>query len=166
MDIDNISLFMHWIITIFNTMYAFFIKNKYCDYLYIFIIYGIVLQWTFLNGECILSYYYKKRKNKDYKFGENLDDSEVISKFGKYKDIVSVIIIVMMIINMNIVFKRNNISNHLFFMFAFGFLSYGYGVYIFKNHHINKNFIKFNEISKIYFIIYGIILYVNIKQKQ
>lgn len=57
-----ISVF-HTLLTIFVVFYGYFTKKNKFDFFYLFYGYSVILSWTFFNGECFISYYYKKLTN-------------------------------------------------------------------------------------------------------
>jgi len=57
-----ISVF-HALLTIFVMFYGYFTQKNRFDFFYLFYSYSVILSWTFFNGECLISYYYKKLTN-------------------------------------------------------------------------------------------------------
>lgn len=59
-----ISVF-HALLTIFVMFYGYFTQKNSFDFFYLFYGYSVILSWTFFNGECLISYYYKKLTNSN-----------------------------------------------------------------------------------------------------
>jgi hypothetical protein len=155
-----IICWVHIIMIVFVSFYVFIFKRSFFDYIYLLYIYFVILHWTFLKGECIITYVYKKLKDKNYIAGENLQDNELISllkvKHSTVK-MMSTIHFLFIIINIVLIAKRNHIPNILYTIFLFLLIiMFGTSKY-FKNHHRNKSFHLFLEIMKCLLIIFGIV---------
>ena len=84
MNIIEILPYFHLFIIIFNLYPLIFPKNIFWDKIYLIVIIIVVLNWTVLKGECILSYIWKKSKDKNYKMGSKtieLNDIKSILSF-------------------------------------------------------------------------------------
>jgi hypothetical protein len=159
--INIIILFIHILIVLFNILYVFCIKNKQYDYIYLTYVYFLILHWTFLNGECLLSYLYKKIQNNDYELGSDCKNDDLHDMFGEYRSYVVIFINIMLTINIYMVCKRNNIKNYVILMFILLFQSFSFNFSYFTYHHINTNFQFFNNIIKISLIFFGLYIYIN-----
>ena len=98
----------------FATLFAFYgilFKRSKLDLIYLFALYLLLLHWTFLNGECIISYVVKLQTDPDYKAGENSKSTDMLSVFQteamhrRYSAINGIV----WIISIFIVFLRNKI---------------------------------------------------------
>ena len=162
---DILLAFIHLLFTLFICVYVFCIKNKKYDYFYLTYIYFLLLHWTFLKGECILSYLYKKMQYNDYILGSYYINDDFDYLLSKYKSYVYKCINILMIVNIYMVCKRNNIKNYTIFMFILLYvtivLSYMYSFNNFNNLHINKNFQLVNDILKKIIICFGLYIYIN-----
>jgi hypothetical protein len=114
-----------------------------------------------LNGECIFSYCFKKIKNNDYELGSDFKNDDLYYIFGEYRSYVVIFLNIMLIINIYIACKRNNIKNYVIFMFILLFQSFSLNFSYFTDHHINTNFQFFNNIIKISLIFFGLYIYIN-----
>jgi hypothetical protein len=74
---------IHLIILAIPTLYlALRGSPKYYDFI-VAVITGAALHWSYYNGECIISYFYKKIKNCDYKLGDTttVEDAKVFNSY-------------------------------------------------------------------------------------
>jgi len=78
--------FFHLFLAFFIIFYSIIASKKYDKYLLVFILITSS-HWVFLDGECIISYIYKKLKYKNYKLAEttHCDDIEDTHLFFKEK---------------------------------------------------------------------------------
>jgi hypothetical protein len=97
--IDILIAFIHLLIILFTIFYVFYTKNKEYDYIYLTYIYFLVLHWTFLNGECICSYYFKKIQNNDYELGSDLSNDDAHYFFGEYRNYILILIHILVTVN-------------------------------------------------------------------
>lgn len=180
--LDLFILLGHSIIFFFITFYGFITKkNPLFDYIYLFIFWLLLLHWTLLNGECIITYAFKKLKNTNYVAGQHVFETE-------YTKIISVLpgtnanvltwaeyifnIIVRFISNFILCFsvyyvaKRNNLPMFLVIPLIIIYEIYFYGVYNIKNHHKNKQFHIFQDVIKyIAIILFLCIIYYHYSYK-
>jgi len=121
--------------------------------------YLIFLHWTFFNGECVITYIYKKLENPGYIPGSNLHDNELKNSFKDNTiiiDIFTVIQNLLVILNFYIISKRNKISPYVYIPYIIIFELYFYGLHFFEDHHINDSCILFQETIK-YTLIFGMV---------
>jgi hypothetical protein len=159
--INNLIVFIHILISILNTTYGFIVQNKRYDYIFLTCIFLLLLHWTFFKGECIVSYWFKKIQNNDYELGSDFKNDDFQYVFGNYRFYAIFVINIIMMLNIYIVAKRNNIKKHIILLFILLFQTYIFGIYGFTNHNTNTNFQLFNEIIKILLILFGIYFYIN-----
>jgi hypothetical protein len=79
---DIISI-LHGLLASFLNIYGFIIKKNWFDFYYLFYIYLVAFSWTFYNGDCLITYYYNKQKNKNYKPGNFKEESDLHHILGK-----------------------------------------------------------------------------------
>jgi hypothetical protein len=156
--IDMLIAFIHLLIILFTNFYVFFTKNKEYDYIYYF----LLLHWTFLNGECICSYYFKKIQNNDYELGSDFKNDDLYYIFGEYRSYIIIFINIMIPLNIFIVTMRNNKKvNYIIYTLIFLFLTFSLNFYNYTDHHINKQFQYSNNIIQISLIFFGLYVYTN-----
>lgn len=78
--------YFHIFITSYYLYPMLFSKNIFWDKIYLIVVLIIVLNWTVLKGECLLSYIWKKYKNKNYKMGSNTLDIKDIKDIFPFFD--------------------------------------------------------------------------------
>ena len=150
---------LHVAMIIFVSFYVFLFKKNKLDYVYLAYIYLVILHWTFFNGECCVSYIYKRLRYDNYKAGDNLKDNELTSLLHMNPNTVFImanIHILFVILNVWLIIKRNRIPSMLF---ALLFLLVGimfYGSRIFETHK-NKSYQVFLEVMKFILIAFGIL---------
>jgi hypothetical protein len=159
--IKNLILFVHLLVVSYLIFYRMCVNNKKYDHIYILLIYFILLHWTFLKGECILGYSYKKLENKDYKFGLNNTNDDFDCLFGCYKIYFCILIYISIIINIFFIGSCNNIKKYYLYIYIFIYTFYLCGRQCYNNRNINANFQLFNDIIKILLIFFGIYFYRN-----
>ncbi len=146
--INTLITSIHLLIILSIYFYIFYIKNKKYDYFYLILLYFILLQWTIFN-ECIVSYVYKKINNNDYVAGSEFENDDLNIIFGEYRYYIQIFDIIL-ILNIYIVFKRNNIKNNIIYIYIFIYLFYK----LCSSYCINKK----NTIYKIMIIKIQIIM--------
>jgi hypothetical protein len=105
-----------------------------------------------------MSYCFKKIKNNDYELGSDFTNDEYHYILGDYKYYANILASIILIINIFIISKRNNIKNHIIFIFILLLQSYILVLSFFTNYNNNTFFQLFNEIIKIFLILFGIYL--------
>ena len=153
----------HIILIIVLSFYCFIFKKSDLDYLYLGYIYIIPLQWTFLNGECLMSYVLKKRQNPRYVAGSN-PDNEIKTTFKKHANLVNIASLfqhIFVMINFIIVSNRNQISYLFYIPYIIVIEVYYAGLYFLKG----RNFYILQEIVKFTLIIGAIISLIYLKKR-
>lgn len=154
--------YVHLFVFIFIAFYGFvFSKNKF-DLFYLFVTYGTVTQWTFLNGECVISYLYKRKEDPNYIAGKEIETNEFQLMYNIPHDIMRFIVLlqtVLWLIGTYLVFKRNKFPLSMSISFVSLFLIY----YLLRKWtsepYKNQTFLIFQEIIKYSLLLYGIILF-------
>lgn len=148
---------LHILFTVFISFYAFITKKSWLDYVYIIYTFLIILSWTFYNGECFITYYYKKQDNTDYIAGEDCTNiSDIDDLLFNSKELTFTIItisIFLLAISEFIVLKRNNFSKYLYFSFPLCEIIYTMLLRTQNKLYENKSFLFLQDIFKFYFII-------------
>lgn len=102
--------YIHLLFILFISIYP--ILFNYIDFIYINLILITNFSWTFTNNECLISYIYKKNKNKNYLIGTNsreLDDIFILINKNLWNNYISKILYLLSIYSSSKVFIRNNI---------------------------------------------------------
>jgi hypothetical protein len=160
--IDKLIMVIHVLLLLFLALYALIIKNTKYDYIYLTFIYIILLHWILLNGECIISYFFKKIKNNNYSLGDNFRNDDFYYLFGKNKNNILMIYNIMLLLNIYIVCNRNNINNYFIYIFIMLYIYYVIYFSYLTGNHINKKFIFIYYIYNIILILFGLYMYSNI----
>ena len=149
--IGCIHLFTAFILSI----YAFLFKRNKFDYLFLLFIYFILLHWTFLNGECIISYVIKKMKNKDYHPGE-VRENDMTKIIPHYFSIVKYILDILSTITFYLVLTRNSFT--WAYILPFMFLSILYKCIKMWKEERRKNirFLILQDSIKYSLLLYGV----------
>ena len=157
MNFSKLTGFLHILIGIFISLYGVLFKKSWFDYVYMLYAIIVMLSYVFLNGECCISYYIKKSKDKNYIPGKEPTDLKDMNLLFKNKFVVYFIILFINLFNLiseYIVFRRNNFSSLFYVGFPFAHLLYILSLRYFKNIHKNKSFLFIQNIFKIIFIFY------------
>jgi hypothetical protein len=150
--------FLHFIFFLFISIYGFAFKKNKFDYFYILLNMLIFLSWTFFEGECYISYYEKKKKNKDYVAGsnnQNVDDM-FLWLGPEYEDIFYVLVRVLSIfgyISIYLVLKRNDYPNYIIYSYILMYLLYYVYLRIPNISSFYQNFFKVYLIGLIIYIL-------------
>lgn len=151
---------LHILLVIFLATYVFLFKKSNFDYAYLIIIYLILLHWTFFNGECVLTYLYKKLKDPDYSPGFDPNDNEVKMLFNLSETSmlwISLIDGILVMSNIILISIRNRIWSSIYLSFILLFLTFLYATKTFTNHHSDKEFLFFQEKMKYLILLFGIL---------
>ena len=156
--------FIHLTIILIYSLYYFLAPYKYDKYMFTFLL-SLFLHWVCLNGECIISYMYKKNKNNNYKPGDdptNMEDFIELSKYISLKTGINYIyiynlILLIMYISIILLFYRfikyktikpvSLLYINIIFLFV-----YMYNIRKYKNETINKIYSIVLLISIVYMI--------------
>jgi hypothetical protein len=148
---------LHAVLAIFISFYGILFNKNRFDNIYILYTIIVLISWTFYNGECILTYFIKKNKNKDYIAGnESTDLKDMYLAFGskEYAYFIITISIFINVISLYLVLKRNNYPYFIYYFVPFFHLLYALSMRIQpENLHKNKLFLISQEFFKYYFII-------------
>lgn len=152
----------HLFSSVFTSLYGILFKKSWLDYLYVFYTLIILISWTFFNGECALSYYIKKKANKNYIAGEESTDIKDMYLLLGSKNIAYFGVTFFTFVNVvstYIVLKRNNYPSYIYYSFPLLSLLYTISLRVSPiNLHENKTFLFTQEIFKAYFILILLIL--------
>ena len=153
---------LHIIGIIMVGTYSFIIKDKTYDNLYILLICIKIFHWTILNGECIISYLYKKSKDKNYIPGYKLIDNEFNNHNNKYIiQILYILINILTLYNIYNIYNRNNYLYNSMISFIIIYTSYIYSIYICTDHYKNTNFLKFQSVIQLLIILWTYIFIIS-----
>ena len=148
---------LHLLLTVYIVMYGFVSRKNSFDFLYLFIVYGCPLSWTFYDGECPLTYYHKKGIDPSYKGRDTKISDDMTTIFGKegesfinkhYK-IIYFVVFITNSISIYLVARRQKFPILAIFMLLFTTNSYCFTI---------MNNIKFHSFYRILFI--GWLLYI------
>ena len=155
-----ILIVTHIVFIILTSYYGLIFSKTKLDYIYLVLMFIILFHWTFLNGECFMTYYFKKLKDPNYIAGQDLHKDELKIVFIGYEELVQLFVIINNIFSMisvYIVCQRIHIPIYLSIIFITLFEVYFYSLYFFKDHYKNDNYQLFQETMKYVLIIYAIV---------
>jgi hypothetical protein len=158
--LENVIIFLHIIAIFFTAFYAFLFKKNWFDYVYLAIFYIMLLHWTFLHGECIITFSSKYLVNPDYLPGEDVHNDDMKRAFGKYETaypIINAIKNILTFLGFYLVCIRNRISAFFYVPFVFLLIIYRYVVSEIEVPYKNESFLLFQDIVKYILIIGGIL---------
>jgi hypothetical protein len=153
-------VYFHLLLTAFQSLYGYFTKKNWFDIYYIWGSFVILFHWTFLNGECILTYLSKRKRNPSYIAGEDTKRGDFHHYFKgtpKMVEIITTGILILTLISIYKVFKRNSYPTWISMYFILVFLIYFYGMYLFKHHNVNPSFQLFQNIIKYLLILWALL---------
>jgi hypothetical protein len=160
----NLVSIVHFILSVFMAIYAFIINKSQYDIYYICITLLILLSWLIYNGECYVTYLFKKTKNPNYIAGSQSIDLDDMNICGD-KICSRYFFFALMIVNIcsvGLVLHRNKyLSEYTIYLFL---LLYLILILILRKFYLSDSTFKYYHLDVFfeYFkIIFGIfILYV------
>ena len=147
---------VHILVMLYLALYGIVTRKSKWDYVYLIVVYGVWLLWTFNNGECIITLKYKCLVNPEYDPGED-PNSELKWAFPDYIDYIKRFELarnILMCVSMYLVYKRNHIPPNVYVPFVI--LA---GLYVLRSNFFPDcyNQTECSVYAKI--IQYGLILY-------
>lgn len=166
---DKIIGILHLLFAIGISTYGIFFSKNMFDSIYIIFNILILISWTFYNGECFLTYYIKKMKDKTYIAGtESTDINDMYLAIGS-KEIAYIFVTISVFLNMislYLVLKRNSFPDFIYILLPIMHLLYTLSLRIqHTDLYKNKLFLTFQEIFKYYFIVCFIYIFVFLCRK-
>jgi len=156
------SATVHLVGAVFLSLYCFlFQKNKF-DLVYVAFMYALVLHWCFLNGECILSYHYKKKLNPNYIAGEDCTKNDFQIEYKEYASMLHGMFYIMnlyFMYNIYAILERNAYPHVWSISFILIHEIYYYGMLFFSDHYKNVIFLWLQEGTKYLLIAWGIFFF-------
>jgi len=148
--------FLHFFVSFLLSLYGFLTKKNWFDFYYLLYNYITVLSWTFYNGDCLITYYYIKQTNPNYKAGDFRENSDLHLVFGKkyvnllkkYHSLLVGILFSLSVCSIYRVFIRNNFSIVSIFLMLSFYISYYISIMA-----------KFNLHFWFFFPLFGCLLY-------
>jgi hypothetical protein len=153
-NIANLLPLLHIAINVLFSIYGIIFSKSVLDYVYIIFILSVLIGWTFYNGECIPTYYYKKQHDPEYKAGQDSTDvKDMRLFFGDYTFIINSCLVVIMVISEYIVLSRNNFPKYICYLLPISHLLYMICLRTFTKIYENGTFLFLQNIFKIEFIL-------------
>jgi hypothetical protein len=146
--------YFHILVTFYYLYPLIFSKNYFWDKIYLIIVLIVVLNWTVLKGECLLSYIWKKYKDKNYEMGSNtldINDIKSILSFFDEKFVTGIFALFMLFIILLFGYTANR-SKIISFKIIILFIISGIYVLLRERKFFNK---KIHKSLKDYYIIYA-----------
>jgi hypothetical protein len=153
---------LHMALGVFLTFYGIVFSKSWFDYVYLIFMYLMVVHWTFLNGECIVSYHFKRLNDPAYIMGEDVNENEIDVVFKDYPYTVKIAMFLKNLIwtiTLYLVLKRCKFSKNMTFVFTFLFFIYHMTRTFTTDHCKNEPFLIFQEIIKYAILLYGILFF-------
>jgi len=149
-------LILHFFLICYMCLYAFVCKRTRWDYFYLLFVYCIVFQRTFYNGECSLSYYYKKTDDPDYVAGTDFKTDYEIA-FGQYSWVGAYIYLRNIAFGLSVflVSRRNSIP---FFLYGSFFALFGLSIAstLFYRDGFEPTFVQSQKVLQLLFMGLGV----------
>jgi len=150
----------HWVGIILMSTYAFIFKKNLFDYVYLLIFYFMFLHWTFLNGECIITYASKCVSNPNYVAGEDVHMDDLRKLIGENDTtylIAKIIKDVFKYLSFCLVCIRNRIPEAFYLPFLLLLIIYTCTIHNTEYPYNDESFIVFQEVTKYILIVGGIL---------
>ena len=123
---------LHGLLALFLNIYGFITNKSWVDFYYLLYIYAVSFSWTLYNGECLITYYYNKQKNPNYKAGNFKEESDLHHMLGKeYEPLLKKhhVFIVSVLIVVTILSMYRVMNRHKFPIISIYSLLFIYGSY-------------------------------------
>lgn len=129
-------------------------NNHLFDILYIEYFLGIMFSYTFINGECPISYIYKKQKDPNYIPGSRITDYPEMNNLLHFSPSIYFGTTTILYLGTLIyVIHRNNIPFSLFIIPTNSLLFYFYIIYRYRVHPLFSVIQNFNKIILFLFML-------------
>ena len=155
---------LHIVIMLFTASYAFLFKKSFYDYFFLLYLYLVLLHWTFFNGECCITYLYKKIEDPEYIAGSNLKNELVMNFPSVWLENAIKVHNIVSMLNLYIVARRIRISPYFYVSFILLYEIYFYGIHLFDSCY-SKEYLLFEAFLK-YSLILGMILFLTINYRS
>jgi len=145
----------HIIFLLFVSSYGLIFNKSWVDDIFILYFVLLVLSWTLLKGECIISYIYNLYKNPNYTAGEDLNAGDILEFFGNKTIylIFSVFIGILTVISNIILLLRNGYPTYIVYSSALLFLLYNAMLKTVQSPSSSSVFFIVNEFVKYSFLL-------------
>ena len=155
---NNIKIIggIHLATAAFLSIYGLLFKKNWFDMIYVFFIICMILSWACFNGECVLTYILKKKKNNEYICGEDsniLDDISIFIGSNELAYVGRLFICIFYAISIFIVLKRNNYSKYIYCISPSLLILYIILIGSCLDLHKNEFFLTLQEGFKFAFVI-------------
>jgi len=154
----SISGIAHWLFFFISSVYAFVFKRNWVDYIYIYIAVFIVLHWTLLNGECIITYLHKKQENPEYKAGETSSsnkDMEILPIGETANNYILKGLVLVLLGSIYSTYVRNGFPRWIPIVFILSFCVYEWMLITSENCCTDETFQMYQRI--IFYIVLGVL---------
>jgi len=151
---------IHILVVCYLSFYGFLTKKSVWDYVYLFILYVILLHWTFNNGECYISSRYKQLENPNYIAGQD-KKTDLMVAFPEYAlqiQICQMIQSLFVVASAYLVYTRNHIPPKLYLPLLFLMILYMARHTFFVNCYQTSECILYEKVIQYCLILYGIYL--------
>jgi len=158
MEQISISGVIHWSWYVILSIYAFIFPRNWFDYVYIYYWILIFLQWTLINGECIITYYSKTQIDPSYKAGKNPMDNRdmyVLPISDEMNNLIIQVLLIVWLVNMYIVYNRNRFPRWISITFVISFIIYKWLMITNENLHENEKFQLYQRV--ISYVLLGLL---------
>lgn len=158
---DNVIVYVHILGMLFFSIYAFVFRKSAFDYLYLATFYLVLLQWTFLNGECVLSIASKHVNNPDYVPGEDIHRDDIITLYPDHETSIRLAYVLknaIFLLNYYLVCVRNHIPFYIYSLYLILYVMYSCSLFLFESHYENESFLRFQKVIQTIMLV-GIVLF-------
>jgi hypothetical protein len=146
----------HLCVMIFVPLYLCFNRVVWIDMASILILLLVLLSWTFLNGECPITYISKLYSDPDYQAGnDNTDIEDILFIFGGNELLQNIFIksaLLAIAVSLFILLKRNNCPIYVYGLTPAVFLAYIFSFRYFTDIVHNIYFHRFQECIKVFLV--------------
>lgn len=153
-------------IALFVFSYGVLFRKNPCDWAFLIVSLIVLIHWTFLNGECLVSYIHKSNKDPEYIAGSEVFNSKDIYVLGIPEEVIRSIMGAFVFVwaaSIYFVMQRNGfpLSLNILFLslnilFLFFFFVYNGSLRWFDKHYENPSFHIVQHACLISFVVVSV----------
>jgi len=154
---------LHFLISLMISSYALIFSKNSFDYVYIFYTICVIISWTLLNGECLVTYLIKINEDEKYVPGKdvlNNDDMYVCPISNENTNIIINLSMLLWWYSIRTVMIRNKYPEYIPLSIIFLWIMYKILLHTYENHHENGHFHFYQRVICAFLILLlGITIY-------
>jgi hypothetical protein len=155
----EISGIAHNCIALFVFSYGVLFRKNPGDWAFLIVSLIILIHWTLLNGECLVSYVHKSNEDPEYIAGSEVFNSKDMYVLGIPEEVIRYIMGAFVFVwaaSIYFVMQRNGFPLSLIILFLFFFFVYNGSLRWFDKHYENPSFHIVQHACLISFVVVSV----------